>query len=335
MNAPRVLSLLAAVVFWLASTVTLAHEVRPGYLELREAAPDKFAVLWKVPVRGDRRFGIRPQLPEQCGESTPVATFPAAGALIERWTVACEGGLSGHTINIDGLQNTLTDVLVRVERLDAPTLTVRLQPDSPSFVVSERAAGWQIANTYLWLGVEHILLGIDHLLFVLALLIIVKGWRRLVATITSFTLAHSITLAVATLGYVHVPQQPVEAMIALSILFLATEIVHRWQGRPGLTQRWPWLVAFTFGLLHGFGFAGALAEVGLPEDAIPLALLFFNIGVELGQLLFVGAFLLLSRALAELLTPQRQWATEVLPAYLIGSVAAYWTLDRVTGFWTA
>ena len=198
-------------------------------------------------------------------------------------------------------------------------------PDSES--------AWQIAVTYLVLGVEHILLGIDHLLFVLALLLIVGNWRTLIATITAFTVAHSITLAAATLGYVHVPQQPVEAVIALSILFLASEIMHMRRGKPGLARRWPWLVAFIFGLLHGFCFAGALSEVGLPENAIPLALLFFNIGVEVGQLLFVGGMILLYRLWRMTAMQPAPWA-QALPVYAIGSVAAYWTIERVASFWS-
>ena len=155
-------------------------------------------------------------------------------------------------------------------------------------MVAAAPGALEVCRTYLVLGVEHILFGVDHLLFVLALLILVKGWRKLVGTITAFTVAHSITLAAATLGFVHVPCKPVEATIALSIVFVACEIVHRRQGRSGLTEMWPWVIAFSFGLLHGLGFASALREVGLPQNAIPLALLFFNVGVELGQLLFIG-----------------------------------------------
>ena len=187
----------------------------------------------------------------------------------------------------------------------------------------------EVIRTYTMLGVEHILLGIDHLLFVFALLLLVPGRRMLIWTITSFTLAHSVTLAAATLGWVRVPQAPVEAVIALSILFVAMEIVHWKQGRPGITRRWPWLVAFTFGLLHGFGFAGALSEIGLPEHAIPLSLLFFNLGVEAGQLMFIAAVLLLWAGLGRLRFPQWAWR---VPVYAIGSLAAFWTIERIAGF---
>ena len=186
-------------------------------------------------------------------------------------------------------------------------------------------------TTYFLLGVEHILLGIDHLLFVLALLLLVPGLRMLFWTITSFTLAHSVTLAAATLGFVNFPSRPVEAIIALSILFVASEIIRWRQGHPGISRRWPWLVAFVFGLLHGFGFAGALSEIGLPEHAIPLALLFFNLGVEAGQLLFIAGVLLIWLFLKRLNWPEWSWR---MPAYAIGTVAAFWTIERVLSFWS-
>ena len=315
----------------LAPSVT-AHEVRPGYLEIREADAETFHVLWKVPAREDMRLAIHARFPESCRRVAEVTRFMAADSYNERSTLACAGGLTGRTITIDGLVATLTDVLVRLEREDGSTQVVRLTASTPSFVV-EAAPSWlQVATTYLNLGVEHILFGIDHLLFVLALLILVRGGQRLVATVTAFTAAHSLTLGVATLGFVQVPQRPVEAVIALSILFVATEIVHGRQGRPGLTERWPWLVAFVFGLLHGFGFAGALSEVGLPQQAIPLALLFFNVGVELGQLLFIAAVLCVVALARRVTVRQPVWTWRLAP-YSIGSLAACWTVERVAGFW--
>jgi hydrogenase/urease accessory protein HupE len=241
----------------------------------------------------------------------------------------------GHPIAIDGLSATMTDVLVRMEGLDTKTQTTRLTPSAPSFVVEAAPKATEVARTYLVLGVEHILLGIDHLLFVLALLILVKGTRRLIWTVTAFTLAHSLTLAGATLGFVHVPGPPVEAAIALSIVFVAAEIVHSRQGMQGLTERFPWIVAFTFGLLHGFGFASALSEVGLPQTAIPLALLFFNVGVEIGQLLFIAlvfAVIALARqVMRRFAVPQPLWTWRVAP-YAIGSVAAFWFIQRIAAF---
>jgi hydrogenase/urease accessory protein HupE len=308
-----------------------AHEVRPAYLEIRQSAPETYECLWRVPARGDLRLGLYVRLPDRCQTLEPARTTQMAGAFTEQWSITCAGGLIGETIYIDGLSTTLTDVLVRLERMDGTTQVVRLTPSSPSFVVDESPSWLQITGTYLKLGVEHILLGIDHLLFVLALLILVEPKRRLIATVTAFTVAHSITLAVASLGFVRVPQQPVEAVIALSIVFVASEIAHIRMGRPSLTQQRPWVVAFTFGLLHGFGFAGALREVGLPEQSIPLALLFFNVGVEVGQLVFIAAILVLLAVTRLEALPRPAWAWRV-PAYSIGAVASYWTIERVVGF---
>jgi hydrogenase/urease accessory protein HupE len=322
----------------------LAHEVRPAYLELKQTGPETYDVFWKVPGRGeDLRLGLYVELPAGTTNlSEPRASF-VNGAFAERWSIKRAGGLTGGTIHIAGLSATMTDVLVRVESREGTTQVIRLTPSAPSFVVEAVPRALDITRTYLVLGVEHILLGIDHLLFVLALLILVKGWRRLVGTITAFTLAHSITLAAATLGFASVPGPPVEAVIALSIVFVACEIVHRRQGRSGLTERWPWVVAFTFGLLHGFGFAGALHEVGLPQNAIPLALLLFNVGVELGQLLFIASVTaaltgaaFIGRRLSQLgIDPKPPYAaSESVAAYAIGSVAAFWLIDRTLGFLT-
>jgi len=219
-----------------------------------------------------------------------------------------------------------------LERLDGTTQVTRLTPSTPSFVVAGPAGAMGVARTYTVLGVEHILSGIDHLLFVLALLIITRGSWRLVKTVTAFTVAHSITLSLAALGFVRVPPAPVEAVIALSIVFVAAEIVHSRQGRPGLTERAPWVVAFTFGLLHGFGFAGALSQIGLPQHDIPLALLCFNVGVEVGQLLFIAsvfAVVAVARPITRRVAlPQPVWAWRVVP-YAIGSVSAFWFIQRV------
>jgi hydrogenase/urease accessory protein HupE len=323
--------LIAIVLLLLYALPGMAHEVRPGYLEVTETAPERYQVLWKVPMKGDAVLRMSPQFPETCKEQTPPSSRAVAAAMIKQWTIVCTDGLKDSEIVIEGLQHTLTDVLVRVTHSGGTTQTVRLTPDNTGFNVSGEPSTIEVITTYLSLGIEHILLGIDHLLFVFALLLIVKGWRRLVGTITAFTVAHSITLAAATLGYVNVPQAPVEAVIALSILFLATEIIHMLQGRTGLAQRYPWLVAFIFGLLHGFGFAGALTEIGLPPSDIPLALLFFNVGVEVGQLIFVAGVLLIGMLLKRFFTQPLRWG-ETLITYIIGSVAAFWTIERVMAF---
>ena len=310
--------------------------MRPAYLELRQTTPDIFNVVWKVPAAGeDMRLALYVRLPESCVNLTEPRGAITSGAHLERWRVKAPQGLTGERISIDGLSSTMTDVLVRLQHLDGRTQVTRLTPSAPSFVVEAAPRALAVARTYLVLGVEHILSGIDHLLFVLALLILVKGTRRLIATVTAFTLAHSLTLAGATLGFVHVPGPPVEAAIALSIVFVASEIMHRRQGKAGLTERFPWIVAFTFGLLHGFGFASALSEVGLPQSAIPVALLFFNVGVEIGQLLFIASVFTVI-ALARQITrrigmSQPAWAWRV-PPYAIGSVAAFWIIQRIAAF---
>jgi hydrogenase/urease accessory protein HupE len=306
-----------------------AHEVRPAYLRIQQTAEENFDVLWRVPAMGEMRLGIYIAMPEQCQGTAEPLRWMEGGTFVERWSTHCPGGLTGQTVTVEGLSSTFIDALGRFERLDGTYQVVRLTPAKPYFVLAGTESLSQVANTYGWLGVEHILLGIDHLLFVLALLLLAPNMRSLFWTITAFTLAHSLTLGAATMGWVQVPQQPVEAVIALSILFVATEIVHWHQGRAGITRRWPWLVAFTFGLLHGFGFAGALSEIGLPQHSIPYALLFFNLGVEAGQLLFIAAVLLAWKILRQVSWPHWIWR---LPVYAIGSMAAFWTIDRIVGF---
>jgi len=310
-----------------------AHEMRPGYLEIRESAPDTYDVLWKVPARGDdMRLGLYLRFADDVEMVTdPVAGF-MGGAYTERTQIHRKGGLAGSLVAIDGLESTLTDVLLRLERLDGTEITHRITPASPAYLVEAEPRSGQVARTYLVLGAEHILLGIDHLLFVLALLMVVAGWRKLVGTITAFTVAHSITLALAALGFVNVPGRPVEATIALSIVFVAAEIIRGRQGSPGLTARLPWIVAFTFGLLHGFGFASALSEIGLPQSSIPLALFTFNVGVEIGQLLFVAIVLVLYAIGRRIQPVPPEWTWRV-PTYAIGGAAAYWTIERFVRFW--
>lgn len=323
------------------AAIASAHEVRPGYLEISETGPDAFDVAWKVPARGEYRLSMYVRLPEKC-TGTPAPGSFVAGAYVERWRAHCPGGLVGEHIAIEGLNSLQTDVLVRLQRIDGTTQTVRLTPEQTSFEVLAVPGAWQVVKAYFMLGVEHILLGVDHLLFVLALLFLVSNWKRLIVTVTAFTVAHSMTLAAATLGFVYVPQAPVEATIALSVVFVAGEILHVAQGKPSFTARAPWIVAFVFGLLHGFGFAGALRQIGLPQADIPLALLFFNVGVEAGQVLFILAVVALLSFVSRFL-PKRAptgygpWQAEQLirvpVAYLVGSVAAFWVVQRVVGFW--
>ena len=337
----RRLALLFGVLGALFGHSAHADEIRPGYLEMRQTASDTYSLLFKVPALGDDlRLAIYLVLPEGSRDVTPPQALFNGGAYTERRTIRRGGGLAGETIAIQGLSGTSTDVLVRIESLDGATQTERLSPTRTAFVVQAAAASSQVAATYLRLGVEHILFGFDHLLFVLALVILVRDWRRVALTVTAFTVAHSITLAAATLGLVNVPGPPVEAAIALSIVLVAVEIVNARRGMRSLTARLPWLVAFCFGLLHGLGFAGALAEVGLPHHAIPIALLFFNLGVEIGQLGFVASVLaaggLFRYATALRLEPAVAQRTvnrlDVTAAYAIGALAAYWLIERTFAF---
>jgi hypothetical protein len=309
-----------------------ADVFRPAYLEVRESGADRYDVLWKMPLQGDLRPGVRVRFPQGTIELTPRRGVFTDTVYVERWQVSRPGGLAGQALGIDGIASGVTDVVVRVERADGTSQVERLLPQRPEFTVQSASGALQVARSYLVLGIEHILGGVDHLLFVLALLLIVRGGKRIFITITAFTLAHSITLAAATLGWVRVPAPPVEALIALSIVFVAAEVLHGLRGKPGLTARAPWVVAFSFGLLHGFGFAGALAEVGLPQKAIPLALLMFNVGVEIGQLMFVACMLGASALLLRLPKKLPQ-STRALAAYAIGTVAMFWVIERIAVFW--
>jgi hydrogenase/urease accessory protein HupE len=313
-----------------------ADVFRPAYLELREAGQGidgagHYDVMWKVPVMGDARLAVQIRFPEGTTQITSPQGLLGQDAYVERWKISRPGGLAGQTLSIDGIAGGVTDVIVRVERTDGTSQVERLLPESPQFTVRGATDRAEVAGAYLILGVRHILGGVDHLLFVLALLLIVSGGKRIFATITAFTVAHSITLVAATLGWVHVPGPPIEAMIALSIVFVAAEIVHGLSGKPGLTARAPWVVAASFGLLHGFGFAGALAEVGLPQQAIPLALLMFNAGVETGQLIFVAFVIGARAALTRLPYPQQPWMSYATP-YVIGCLAMFWVMERMSAF---
>ena len=309
-----------------------ADEIRPALLDIKEQNTGLFAVTWKVPVRGDRVLAITPQLPDSLEllGSTSVQDVP--GARVEHSTYKnTAASLTGQTLVIDGLAAVQTDVLLLVQLQDGSQHSAILRPSSPEFTIPLQASKLKIAGDYWLMGTVHILEGVDHLLFVLALLLIVVGFGQLLKAVTAFTVAHSITLALATLGMVHVPAAPTEAIIALSILFLATEIVHKHNGQISLTERYPWVIAFVFGLFHGLGFAGALSEIGVPQHEVPLALFMFNVGVETGQLLFIAVVLSLIAVLKRLRLTAPQGAWRVLP-YSIGSLAAFWTIDRVMSF---
>ena len=320
-------AILLAVLGILVPATAAAHEVRPGYLELRETSPDVFRVLWKKPARGDLILKIDPVFSTGCVVVGIGSEDVRGGAYVARATLECDSGIRGETIEIAGLETTLTDVLVRVYYADGQQETHLVQPNDTSVVIGGPSGTLQRMFAYTRLGIEHIALGIDHLLFVLGLLLIVSSWTMLLKTVTAFTLAHSITLGIATLGFARVPELPLNAVIALSILFLGPEIVRVWRGETSFTIRHPWVVAFAFGLLHGFGFASGLTAMGLPQNEIPLALLFFNVGVELGQLAFVFLVLGLARSfrVLEIRWPRR---SELVPGYTVGSLGALWFIER-------
>jgi hypothetical protein len=322
-----VLPLLAALLFVPAAH---AHETRPAYLELKETAPGRFSVTWRTPVLAGMRLPVGLKLPDGVRNVEEPSVQELPDSLLERRRIdAGPAGFAGKRIEFPGLQLTITDVLVRAQMLDGRVWTSVVRPSKPSLEIAASSTGWEVAGVYLQLGIEHILGGVDHLLFVLGLLLLVsRRWGPMIKTITAFTVAHSITLALATLGFVHVPQAPVEAVIALSIMFVASEVLHARAGRPGLTARSPWLVAFAFGLLHGFGFANALNEIGLPQTAIPVALLLFNVGVEVGQLLFVAAVVAFVAASDRVRFAWPKWV-EAVPPYTIGGLAAFWVIQRL------
>ena len=334
-------ALLAAAL--IASTPLAAHEVRPAYLQIVETTPDRFDVLWKQPIVQDRRLPIDPVLPNDCPPLADPVPEVVSGALVQQWEVACP--LDQGAIHISGLARTLTDVMVEIQYLDGQRLTALLRPNSPSLDLGDPAP--QVA-AYLWLGIEHLLFGIDHVLFVIGLVYLIPSRWELLKTVTAFTLAHSVTLALSVLELVRLPQGPVEGVIALSILFLARELLLPPERRSTMTGRRPWIMAFLFGLLHGFGFAGALADIGLPRDQLAPALLLFNIGIEVGQILIIALLLALlgtARWLG-LRPPTAVLQGVAQPAgtphaglawidltliYAIGAMAAFWTIDRTLG----
>ena len=325
------LTFILMFLFCFSSIQSKAHEIRPAFLQIIQVTEQSYEVYWKVPSMGDAVPRIQPVFPKSFTVEVTKQPNQIPGSVIYYFQITSEASLQGKKIFIQGLNKTLIDVLVTVSGLNGEKATLLLQPDMDSSIIPGKTTTIDVIKTYTVLGIEHILLGIDHLLFVLALILITKGKWKILKTITAFTIAHSITLSLAALGYVKFPGPPVEAVIALSIVFLAMEILKNLKGEATLTSRKPWIVAFTFGLLHGFGFAGALADIGLPQQDIPLALAFFNIGVELGQIMFV----IVALFALYLLNLKKKWPVYLkkVPAYAIGSVAAFWMIQRIVRFW--
>lgn len=323
--------LLAAVLLTWMSAIPAAeaHESRPAYLEIEETAPGHYDIRWRTPVLAGQRLAVVLRLPEGVRNVREPLVQQLSDSLLERrWIETGPQGLAGQRIGFPGLELTITEAVVRAETLDGQSWMAVARPSQPWVAFDVTRGRVDVAIDFVREGVWHILSGWDHLLFVFGLLLLVRSPMMLVKTVTAFTIAHSITLAAATLGYVELPSRPIEAGIALSILFLGLEVVREKRGRTSSTIRNPWVVAFAFGLLHGFGFAGVLSDVGLPPSEVPLALVSFNVGVEVGQLAFVAAVLLLARGLRFLgvIWPRRM---ELAPAYLVGSLGAFWLLQRL------
>jgi hypothetical protein len=334
----RALALLLALLVALAPHRAAAHALEPGFLELQPIGGSDWRVTWRKPQVNGAPMAIDAVLPPVCTPRRGPPPVFDGRAFVTGWIATCDGGLPGGEIRIEGLERTRTDVLVRYATAPgtAPE-AMRLTAASPAFTVPEDPGALGVFASYFALGVDHILKGIDHLLFVLMLLFLIRDWRTLLGAVTAFTVAHSLSLAAASLGLIVVPAQPVEAIVALSIAFLAAELLHQPGAEKRLTERHPWAVAFAFGLLHGLGFARALLEVGLPQGDVPLALLAFNLGVEAGQLLFIAVTLALGAALARLYPTARSALAPGAPglravAYGVGALAAFWVIERVAGF---
>jgi hydrogenase/urease accessory protein HupE len=314
---------LLALALLLSTGWAYGHEVRPGYLQLTEVAPAQFEVLWKQPALADRRLPIQPRLPPDCELIATATPAHTGAAVVQRWRTNCD--LRSGRLTIEGLTASLTDVMVRIDYLAGDSVNRMLRASSPELDLTDPRPG---VTGYFLLGMEHLLLGPDHILFVIGLVLYIRSPWMLLKAVTAFTVAHSITLGLSVLELVTVPQDPVEAVIALSILFLARELMVPASARSPLTLAAPWIMAFSFGLLHGFGFAGALAEIGLPRDQLAMSLLWFNVGIEAGQLAVI-AVLLAAGWLGRKLTTRPIAPLERGVTVVMGCAAGFWTIDRI------
>lgn len=336
----RRVSLVLGLLFacFVAQNAAHGHALQPGYASLEQAGDNTWQVYWRKPDVSGRPMPIDLSLPDGCAPQTGPLPAAKEGAWETSWTAVCDGALAGGSVSIPGLENTRTDVLIRISPLESTTVSLRLTAAQPSAIVPANPSSLGVFTAYVGLGFEHILEGWDHLLFLFALLLLIRDFWRLVGAVTAFTIAHSLTLAAATLGWIALPPAPVEAVIALSIVFLASEIALSGKGQARLSQSAPWLVTFAFGLLHGLGFAGALKEIGLPQSDIPLALLAFNVGVEAGQLAFVVAALAVLKVISALLLQGPLLAyrpVSLFMAYAIGGLSSFWLIERIVSFGTA
>lgn len=333
MNRTGIFALIIGTILTLLAHGVSAHEIRPAYFELLERPDGTVTALWKQPLMDTVGVAIAPQLSSGWLDPAPRKQWQTPSHRVQQWTVAApHAAIAGQQLRIEGLEKTITDVLVRVRFADGEEVTQLIKAENPQWQVPAAGKTGLPVVQYLTLGVEHIWTGIDHLLYVLGLILLVPNWRVLLRTITAFTVAHSITLGAATLKIIPVAAAPVEAVIALSIVYVAAELIHARRGQYGLAQRAPWLIAFAFGLLHGFGFAGALAETGLPQDNIPWALLLFNVGIEIGQLAFVAAVLSVL-AFGRRYAPTAAHGFVRATPHVIGSLAAFWLIQRTLVAW--
>jgi len=310
---------------WFAALTVNAHEVRPAFLSLTETQQGEFSVLWKQPVIDGKRLKITPIFPPDCAATE--SRFSRTGNTVtEHWTLSCD--LKQGDIKLEGLERTLTDVFVEVNYTDDNSQSILVKPENPIITLGGPKAS--AAKQYLWIGVEHIIYGWDHLLFVIGLTLLVTR-RQILGVATAFTVAHSITLTLAALGGLTLPSRPVEILIAASIVLLAIEVLYKLKGRPSLGARKPYLISFLIGLIHGCGFAGALSEIGLPKGTELLALLLFNLGVELGQFAIILVIVLVLFSIGKIsLNYLRR--VESTTSYIIAAIAMFWFIERVSGY---
>lgn len=331
MRRALLIFLLLAGLSW--GRAAAAHEVRPAYLEIDQTGPSAYTVIWKQPTVGQLALHLVPHLSSGWLEQAPTDQYAAAGFLIRVWKVSGQrpGALDGQTVRIEGLESTITDVFVRIRKADGKTLDTMVRPEKPSFRISLATAGRASALSFVLLGIEHILTGPDHLSFILGLVLMVRDRWTLLKTVSAFTVAHSLTLAAASLGAISVPNELLDALIALSILFVAPEALRAQRGGTSLAIRYPYIVAFAFGLLHGTGFATGLTSLGLERHVLLLALVLFNVGVEIGQLAFIALIFAVKGALQLI---RRRWPRplELAPIYGIGAFGACWAIQCSVAF---
>ena len=327
MNKLRQLALLALGLLLVQAAE--AHRFAPSLLKVTEIADQQYAVVWKTPAQGTSSTPLRPLWPDSCEITNSSPPQMEGTGRVDSWQMRCdqlgEDGLVGETLGVDGLGPNQASALVMVSLLDGRNYQQVLDAGQTQFVIPAESSAGEVAGDYSLLGMEHIWGGMDHLLFVFGLLLLVGGGTRLLWTITAFTVGHSITLSLVTLGFFDYPVALVEFAIALSIFVLAVELTRI--RKHDMLWRNPWWLAGGFGLLHGMGFAGALAETGLPQDNLPLALLFFNVGIEVGQIAFILAVLAIWYLVRKPMAPWRDRLMPV-PVYVLGSLSAMWCIER-------